>query len=81
MGIQFNRDNKTFHLQAKDSSYLLQITPYQYVAHLYWGKQIAGWHGANPIRYLDRGIRAESHPGKPRFFLGHHSFGISFIRQ
>lgn len=86
MGIQFNIESRTFHLQAKDSSYLLQITPYQYVAHLYWGKKIGGWQGANPIRYVDRGFAPNPIPGNRDFSLDtipleYPSYGNSDYRE
>lgn len=40
MSIRYDADNKTFHLKAKDSSYVMKIMNNGQLAHLYWGKQI-----------------------------------------
>lgn len=40
MSIYFNEDNKTFHLQAKDASYIINIFESKHLTHLYWGKKI-----------------------------------------
>ena len=40
MGITFDQDTRTFHLQAKDTSYVFQATPGGYLVHLYWGKKV-----------------------------------------
>jgi alpha-galactosidase len=34
MGITFDKDTQTFHLQAKDTSYVFQATPSGYLVHL-----------------------------------------------
>ncbi len=40
MGIIFNQQNKTFHLQAGNTSYIFQIYREGYLTHLYWGHKI-----------------------------------------
>ena len=40
MAIIFNEENKTFHLQAGNSSYIFQVYRDGYLAHLYWGRKI-----------------------------------------
>ena len=40
MAIIFNEENKTFHLQAGNSSYMFQIYREGYLTHLYWGAKI-----------------------------------------
>lgn len=38
--ITFTAENKVFHLQAKNSSYLIEIAPTGHLIHLYWGKKL-----------------------------------------
>ncbi len=40
MPIQFDAEKKIFKLDTKDSSYVLQIGPYGYLLHLYYGAKI-----------------------------------------
>jgi alpha-galactosidase len=40
MGITFDQGTRTFHLQAKDTSYVFQATPSGHLVHLYWGKKV-----------------------------------------
>lgn len=54
MGIYFDQSNSTFHLQAKDTSYVMQIVKSRYLAHLYWGKKIRQVNFSNPIVFADR---------------------------
>lgn len=39
MAIHINGDQRLFHLQGKNSSYVMQIVRDGYLAHLYWGKK------------------------------------------
>ena len=39
MPISYFEENKTFHLQAKDTSYIIQIIESKYLQHIYWGKK------------------------------------------
>jgi alpha-galactosidase len=49
MSIFCNEKNKSFHLQAGDTSYIIQIVKEGYVAHLYWGRKIKN---SNPQELL-----------------------------
>ncbi|MBL4937115.1 alpha-galactosidase [Clostridium sp. YIM B02515] len=40
MSIIYNNENKVFHLQAGNTSYIMQVLKEGYLAHLYWGKKI-----------------------------------------
>lgn len=42
MPIQYLKQDAVFHLQSKDTSYVIQVTEQGYPAHLYWGKKIRG---------------------------------------
>jgi alpha-galactosidase len=40
--IVYDQERSIFHLQAKETSYVIHVTEQGYVAHLYWGKKIRG---------------------------------------
>lgn len=40
MSIIYNNEHKIFHLQAGDTSYVMQVLKEGYLAHLYWGRKI-----------------------------------------
>ncbi|GAB2699247.1 alpha-galactosidase [Paenibacillus thermoaerophilus] len=42
MGIHYDKERKLFHLQAADTSYVIQIVKSGYPAHLYWGRRVRG---------------------------------------
>jgi len=42
MAIDFNEQNKLFHLKTKNTSYIIKIVNDKYPAHLYWGKKLGG---------------------------------------
>ncbi|UTR16099.1 alpha-galactosidase [Salipaludibacillus sp. LMS25] len=56
MGITYNEKDHTFHLQAKDTSYIFKVREGGYLAHLYWGKKVEEYNGSNALRYFDRGF-------------------------
>ncbi|MDL4843225.1 alpha-galactosidase [Aquibacillus rhizosphaerae] len=56
MPITFDSSSKVFHLQAKHTSYVMQIVKEGYLAHLYWGKRVRQSRVPNNLRYLDRGF-------------------------
>ncbi|NYE07926.1 alpha-galactosidase [Bacillus niacini] len=56
MGIQYNSETKTFHLKAKDTSYVLGILREGYLVHYYWGKGIGEYRHSNFLQFVDRGF-------------------------
>ncbi|KRE57680.1 alpha-galactosidase [Paenibacillus sp. Soil750] len=42
MGIVYDSNSQTFHLQGKSSSYIMQLINSTYVAHVHWGRQVRG---------------------------------------
>ena len=40
MPIQFDAENRVFKLDSASTSYLLQIGPFDYLLHLYYGAKI-----------------------------------------
>lgn len=58
MGISFNSESRQFHLQAKDTSYVMGIERDGFLLHLYWGKKIKAYRSSNFLQLLDRGFQA-----------------------
>lgn len=56
MGIHYNSENKTFHLRAKDTSYVTGVLRDGYLVHYYWGKGVNDYRHSNYLQYLDRGF-------------------------
>ncbi len=56
MSIKYDNKTQTFHLKAKNTSYVMQIINNGYLAHLYWGKKINEYNHANQVRYWERGF-------------------------
>lgn len=56
MGIHYNSDQKTFHLKAKDTSYVMGILRDGYLVHYYWGRGVSEYRHANKFQYVDRGF-------------------------
>lgn len=54
MAIFFNKDNKLFHLRAKDTSYVLRILDPGYLAHVYWGRKIRSSNLDYTIPFVNR---------------------------
>ena len=54
MPIYFDEEKRIFHLQAGDSSYVLQIVRDGYLKHAYWGKKVRSYHGSNEVPGMDR---------------------------
>ncbi|MGG1514491.1 alpha-galactosidase [Paenibacillus oryzisoli] len=42
MAITFDPATQTFHLQGKASSYIMQLVPPGYLAHVHWGPKVRG---------------------------------------
>lgn len=56
MGIHYNSENKTFHLRAKDTSYVMGVLRDGYLVHYYWGRGVSDYRHSNAIQYVDRGF-------------------------
>ncbi|WP_160719680.1 alpha-galactosidase [Bacillus sp. USDA818B3_A] len=54
MSIKYDDNTQTFHLTAKNTSYIFQVAKGGYLAHLYWGKRINEYNHSNELRYADR---------------------------
>ncbi len=64
MGIQYRSEDRLFHLQAKDTSYVIQIAKGGYLLHLYWGKRINTYRHSNYIQQVDRGFSGNPYDQK-----------------
>lgn len=69
MSITFHPADRTFHLQAHDSSYVIQIIREGYLAHLYFGKKIKQYRHSNPLRFVDRPFSPNPYPSDRTFSL------------
>jgi alpha-galactosidase len=49
MGIIYNEEQRLFHLQTSESSYILQVLDCGYLAHLYWGKPIRNFNTGHAL--------------------------------
>ncbi len=64
MGIQYRSEDRLFHLQAKDTSYVIEIAKGGYLLHLYWGKRIKTYRHSNYIQQVDRGFSGNPYEQK-----------------
>lgn len=42
MGIVYDPESQTFHLQGKSTSYIMQLVKDKYLAHVHWGRRVRG---------------------------------------
>lgn len=69
MGITFDASDQTFHLQAGETSYILEIVRSKYVAHRYWGPRIRRYRHSNKLRFTDRSFSPNPDPSDRTFSL------------
>lgn len=58
MSIKYCQSNNTFHLQARDTSYVFHVLPTGVVTHLYWGKKLKEFNPLHLFDYQDRAFSA-----------------------
>lgn len=68
MTIYFDEAVKAFHLQAGDSSYVMQVVDKGFLMQVYWGKKIQDYQFANRFQFTDRSFSANPQPAKDRTF-------------
>ena len=56
MSIIYDKSKKIFHLQAGNTSYIMQVVKNKYLVHLYWGRRISSYHESRQIIWKDRGF-------------------------
>ena len=69
LNITYNTENKTFHLQNNNISYVMKIIKDGYIVHLYWGKRVNQYNESNPIAFYDRGFSPNPDPDDRTFSL------------
>lgn len=86
MGIIYNEENRVFHLQAKDTSYIMQIFKSDYLVHLYWGKKIRSSDVSRILQTQFRSFSPQTDPNDSTFSLDtlpqeYPSYGNSDFRS
>ncbi|MDO4978394.1 MAG: alpha-galactosidase [Eubacteriales bacterium] len=75
MSITYQENNKIFHLTTKNSDYQIQIDPFGYLLHLYYGKKTS--HDAVGITtFYDRGFS-----GNPGDVIGDRTYSMDTLPQ
>ncbi|WP_374718466.1 alpha-galactosidase [Parageobacillus toebii] len=74
MGITYQPMTRTFHLQANDMSYMMQIVGCGYLAHLYWGKKTRNGGRSRKLRFVYR-------PFSPNPDLSNRRFSLDTLPQ
>jgi alpha-galactosidase len=74
MGITYHPMTRTFHLQANDMSYMMQIVGCGYLAHLYWGKKTRNGGRSRKLRFVYR-------PFSPNPYLSNRRFSLDTLPQ
>ncbi|WP_438350365.1 hypothetical protein ACP8HI_06815 [Paenibacillus sp. FA6] len=62
MSIHFDTERQFFHLQSKNTSYVMQVINGDYLTHLYWGAKIKSYNHSNPLLFIDRGFSSNPTP-------------------
>ena len=56
MGIVYRKSDRTFTIQTKNTTYQMQVDPYGFLLHLYYGKKTDGSCMDYLLTYYDRGF-------------------------
>ena len=56
MGIVYSKADRTFTIQTKNTTYQMQVDPYGFLQHLYYGKKTDGRCMDYLLTYYDRGF-------------------------
>lgn len=56
MGIVYSKSDRTFTIQTKNTTYQMQVDPYGFLLHLYYGKKTDGSCMDYLLMYYDRGF-------------------------
>ena len=56
MGIVYSKSDRTFTIQTKSTTYQMQVDPYGFLLHLYYGKKTDGSCMDYLMTYYDRGF-------------------------
>jgi alpha-galactosidase len=69
MAIFYSDSKKIFHLQGKNTSYVLGVINDGYLVNLYWGAKVKEYNISNPIVFVDRGFSPNPTPFDRTFSL------------
>jgi len=69
MAIRFDQERGIFHLQAGDTSYVMELVRDGYLLHSYWGRRIADYRRSNKRALLDRGFSGNPYKEDRTFSL------------
>ncbi|MGG1399176.1 alpha-galactosidase [Bacillus salipaludis] len=69
MPIEWNEQDRIFHLYNSKVSYLIQIVHGKYPAHLYWGKRVETKQAAAILSFKGRAFSPSTEPVYPQFSL------------
>ena len=70
MSIQYEKQQKIFHLKAGGMSYAMQVVRGRYLAHLYWGRGLRAYDGSRFLIQKERVLEVNPEPGDKTFSLG-----------
>jgi alpha-galactosidase len=69
MSIMFFQEAACFHLQSRDTSYIIHLVRGQYLASSYWGGRLSSWHDPSSPPLVERAFSPSSEPGDRSFSL------------
>ncbi|NQN11110.1 alpha-galactosidase [Streptococcus suis] len=72
--IQYSEENRLFHLQTREFSYIIQILETGDVVHRYFGKKVNHFSPGNKITYLDRSF-------SPSPISGNRTYSMDTLQQ
>ena len=76
MAIKYNADRKTFILETRNSSYLMKVSRYGNLLHLYYGKKIPDKNLDFLLKFQDRGFSPN-----PNEAGNDRTFSLDFLQQ
>lgn len=68
MSIIFDESKKMFLLQAKDTSYAMQVSESGYLCHVYWGKKVYNLYPENIVRKINHSMSPNTDGRDTAFF-------------
>lgn len=74
MSITVDKEAKVFHLQTKNTSYIMRVAKGRYLAHVYWGKKIKTLDMENA--QINRGVCFDAMPDTQD-----KSYSLDYVRQ
>ncbi|WP_159884942.1 alpha-galactosidase [Paenibacillus puerhi] len=86
MTIRYEAEQKLFHLQAGESSYVMHILPSGHLAHVYWGSRLRHVKAEHRLRPVSRAFSPNPDPSDESFSLDttpleYPAYGNSDFRQ